>query len=343
MPELLDQLTEIVPSASNLEELARPILEVMHTITGMESTYFTTIDTDRGVQNVKYASNSGTMVIPENLEVPWNDTLCKRALDEGRMFENDVANCWGDSDAAKALGIKTYLSTAVKNSEGLVLGTLCAASADSHELNNRSLATMGLFSKLLSLYMERELLVKRLSHQNGKLSSQAMHDHLTGLPNRRAFDEAFPRLLKKCGILDTHLFVSMIDLDGFKRINDVHGHSSGDRFLQQIADRLTSTMREDDFIARIGGDEFVVLSPSSLKPGSPVVDHEEAIRVRLTNATIGDYALEDGTLHYAGPSVGVIPVAPGSMSPEQAIILADEKMYVVKKARKAAAAQGDSR
>lgn len=70
------------------------------------------------------------MVIPEGLVVPWADTLCKRALEENRMFSDNVAECWGDSDAAKALGIKTYLSAPIRSQDGRVLGTVCAASSE---------------------------------------------------------------------------------------------------------------------------------------------------------------------------------------------------------------------
>jgi len=335
MAELLEQLTELVPAAANLEELARPILQVMHTITGMESTYFTTIDTDRGVQSVKFASNNGALQIPENLEVPWRDTLCKRALDEGRRFENNVADCWGDSEAAKALGIRTYLSTAVKNSEGQVMGTLCAASAESHTLNERSLATMDLFSKLIALYMEREVLLRRLAHQNGRLASQAMHDALTGLPNRRALEDKLGRLLADAERDGTWIDVAMIDLDGFKRINDEHGHKAGDLFLQQVADRLTANMRAGDFVVRLGGDEFVSVSPAALRTETQSALHTLALKHRLTLAATGEYDLGVTTIRYGGPSVGVVRIAPGAATPEEAVKQADAAMYAVKRERKA--------
>lgn len=337
MTELLNRLTEIVPSANNLEELARPILDLMHGITGMESTYFTTIDLARDTQTVKYASNTGAMQIPENLEVRWGDTLCKRALDEGRSYENRVDSCWGDSQAAKALGIKTYVSTAVKNNEGRVMGTLCAASTDSLSLDGQSLAMMALFSKLLALFMERELLVRQLARMNGALASQAMHDPLTGLSNRRALDEALPALLARCRIDGTPLFIAVIDLDGFKQINDLHGHQAGDVFLQQIAGRLLRSVRGDDFLARLGGDEFVVVSPAFPEPGVPTTESAEAFRDRLFGATTGEFDLGLEKLWYSGASVGVVSIGPGAAGAEQALALADARMYEVKRRRKNAA------
>ena len=108
MEPLLNQLAESAAEARDLEGLTRPLLEVLEAVTGMESTYLTTIDLDRGVQNILYARNSAQMQIPEGLSVPWADTLCKRALDEGRPYTGDVSGCWGDSEAARALGIRTY-------------------------------------------------------------------------------------------------------------------------------------------------------------------------------------------------------------------------------------------
>ena len=128
MSELLDHLSESVTSARSVEELTRPLLEMLEAVTGLESTYLTSIDEIRGVQHVLYARNSSAMQIPEGLTVPWNDTLCKRALEEGRAFTDDVPACWGDSQAARDLGIRTYVSKPVRMGNGALYGTLCAAS-----------------------------------------------------------------------------------------------------------------------------------------------------------------------------------------------------------------------
>src|SRR3954466_15052695 len=104
MDSILAQLSQTVPQAKSLEELARPLLEMLGDATGLESTYFTTIDLQTNVQHVKFARNMGDMTIPEGLDVPWGDTLCKRALDEGRMYTGDVSTCWSDSDAAPPPG-----------------------------------------------------------------------------------------------------------------------------------------------------------------------------------------------------------------------------------------------
>ncbi|MBN9340733.1 MAG: GAF domain-containing protein, partial [Comamonadaceae bacterium] len=135
MDALLGSLAHSLDRARSVEELARPLLQLLETVTGLESTYLTLIDLEHDVQRVLYARNTRQLHIPEGLEVDWSDTLCKRALDEQRPFTDDVDRCWADSQAAQALGIKTYASAPVRLADGVLYGTLCAASAQQHALD----------------------------------------------------------------------------------------------------------------------------------------------------------------------------------------------------------------
>lgn len=92
-----------------------------------------------------------------------------------------------------------------------------------------------------------------------KLKNLAYHDSLTGLPNRIYFKEHLERALERCKAVDQKLAVLFLDLDGFKAVNDSMGHAWGDHLLWVIADRLRSCLRENDTVARQGGDEFTVL------------------------------------------------------------------------------------
>ena len=95
MESLVQRLSQSVTQAHSLEELTRPLLQMLEESTQLESTYLTTINEEQGQQRVLYARNASEMQIPEGLVVPWGDTLCKRALDEGRMYTPDVGACWG--------------------------------------------------------------------------------------------------------------------------------------------------------------------------------------------------------------------------------------------------------
>lgn len=91
------------------------------------------------------------------------------------------------------------------------------------------------------------------------LRHQAMHDSLTGLPNRSLFNERFGWVLAEGARRGTSVTLMLIDLDGFKEVNDTFGHLAGDELLRQVAQRLRLLLRESDTIARFGGDEFAVL------------------------------------------------------------------------------------
>lgn len=143
-------IADTLTNARSLEELVRPLLELLETIIGMESTYLTSVDEVAHLQTILFARNTREMQIPESLSVPWGDTLCRRSLEEGRSFTDDVPAMWGDSDAAAALGIQSYVSVPVRIEDGHLYGTLCAASARRAVLNDEAMHTLRLFSSLIS-------------------------------------------------------------------------------------------------------------------------------------------------------------------------------------------------
>lgn len=340
MDPILSLLAETVPQARTLEQLTRPLLALLGRTTGMESTYLTSIDAERTVQRVEFARNRGAMQIPEGLSVPWEDTLCKRALDEGRSYTDEVPAHWGDSAAAQALGIRTYASAPIHAQDGRLLGTVCAASSAKVAAAADVEAFLKLLSGLLGFALERESLLLRLQAANEELASLALTDPLTGLLNRRAILDQLTRMLAQARRDRVSLLVGMIDLDGFKPINDNYGHQAGDRFLAQVAKRMKDCLRGSDLIGRTGGDEFVVVAvgPANEVELTPQLAQQalEGLQSRLLLATQGDYALGEGLdeLHYPGASVGVVLVSADELDAEEAVKLADQEMYRVKQLRK---------
>lgn len=335
MDPLLSQLSSSVTSARTLEDLTRPMLEMLEAVTGLESTYLTRIDSSQGLQHILYARNAQQLQIPEGLAVPWDDTLCKRALDEGRVYTDNVAECWGDSAAARELGIQTYVSTPVRTESGGLYGTLCAASAGSKPVPPSTFNLLGLFARLIGHQVEREQLVRQLSEANAELAAHASTDALTGLPNRRALLQELRRMLAQGEREGRNVLVAFVDLDGFKPINDLHGHETGDEFLATMARRLQGALRAGNLLARLGGDEFVAAGLGPAVGGDDAPAAAQALGHRLAAATAGEIRLGRVTLSYEGASVGAVAVDPRSASPEEALRQADAAMYAVKRARRA--------
>ncbi|MFK4445877.1 diguanylate cyclase [Caballeronia udeis] len=338
MELMLERLSESVASAENLEQLARPLLEMLELVSGLESLYLTSIDEEAGVQSVDYVRNAGELFIPEGLSVPWSDTLCKRCLEEGRRFTSNVSEIWGDSQAARDLGIQTYVSAAIRASNGSVIGTLCGASKRSQTVGPEALSTLNVFSKLIGQHVERERLVGELRRSNEYLANFALTDSLTGLPNRRALHDELGRLLARAARDGSYVIVGMIDLDDFKRVNDSYGHVAGDRFLSECAQRLAGITRDTDMLARVGGDEFALVGPG---PVAAKKAHSAAdqLQKRASEVTCGLYTLGGRSVEYAGVSAGVIAVR--LMSVDQALELADAAMYSEKRRRKQSVPRGE--
>lgn len=333
---LIERISTALGSEKTLEGFVRQLLEMLELVTEMESTYLTQIDADGCEQHIMYARNSKEMQIPEGLSVPWEDTLCKRALDEGRRYTCDVPDIWGDSDAAKALGITTYVSTPVLLGDGALYGTLCAASSRRQELSERAEQILQLFAELISQYLRKEQLLEELQEANATLTAVSLTDELTGLPNRRAVFAKLPTLFADARNHMHHLLVAFIDLDGFKQINDLYGHKTGDEFLQAIGQRLQEAIRDNDVLGRLGGDEFIIATIDASNDRRAV----DAFKTRLSALLRGRYDLSAAEIDYSGASIGMISVDPALSTPDSAVRDADAAMYEDKSRRRQSQACG---
>jgi diguanylate cyclase (GGDEF)-like protein len=132
---------------------------------------------------------------------------------------------------------------------------------------------------VLALTRSRERALGMVQEKTGELRHQALHDALTGLPNRVLALDRAKLMLARGRRLQTPMAALYVDIDGFKHVNDTFGHAAGDMLLQIVASRLQSVVREGDTAARLGGDEFVVLVEGSTFDASPELVAERLLEV----------------------------------------------------------------
>jgi diguanylate cyclase (GGDEF)-like protein/PAS domain S-box-containing protein len=167
---------------------------------------------------------------------------------------------------------------------------------------------------------ERRRAEQYLRDLTNQLAEQALRDPLTGLANRGLLEERVRAVLARDARTGDSTGVLFLDLDGFKAVNDVHGHLVGDAVLRTVASRLTSSVRPSDTVARLGGDEFVVLVEGATVDGLQVL----ADRVRSEVAApilVGDLDLN------VGVSVGIAVSDGGAMESATLLGSADRQMY----------------
>jgi diguanylate cyclase len=176
--------------------------------------------------------------------------------------------------------------------------------------------------------------VSRLEQALARVRHVACHDLLTGLPNRHLLLDRLKQATLQAERRHKSVGVLLLDLDGFKRVNDELGHTAGDQLLQQVAERLSDCMRGGDTVCRYGGDEFVIMLPEI---GG--AEDAEAVAQKIRALLLAPYKL-GGTAIRVSASVGAAIFRPGQPDGGELIEEADLAMYRAKgclATRKAAA------
>jgi diguanylate cyclase (GGDEF)-like protein len=153
----------------------------------------------------------------------------------------------------------------------------------------------------------------------------ARHDPLTGLPNRRFFEERLAECLGPASA--THqVAVLMMDLDGFKLVNDAHGHAVGDRVLSEFARRVSVIVRADAFLARVGGDEFTIIMPKIVS-----LDDPTNLARRIAAAVAEPFVVEHVTAEF-GVGIGIAIAPNDGVHADELVRRADRALYRAKTA-----------
>ena len=174
---------------------------------------------------------------------------------------------------------------------------------------------------LISQLEERTKVIEQQKHS---LEHQANHDSLTGLPSLRLAQQQLEITLTKARIANYQSALFFLDLDGFKKINDSHGHAAGDSVLKETASRIVSTIRENDTACRIGGDEFIIIIEEVEN-----AEHIEKLCARLIETINKPVSFENNMLK-VGVSIGAVTYPTIAQDAKSLLQKADELMYQVK-------------
>ncbi|MFF2753538.1 diguanylate cyclase domain-containing protein [Psychrobacillus sp. NPDC058041] len=172
----------------------------------------------------------------------------------------------------------------------------------------------------------REVIARDVTCRNAQeheVKELAYHDELTKLPNRRSFVNKLEQLWEDFNETNSNFAVMFLDLDGFKGVNDKLGHDAGDKLLIEVSNLLSSNVREDDFVSRLGGDEFTILLPNSNK--------QDCINVaeRIIQAFQNPFLISNQEIQIS-PSIGIAQCPQNGADKTELLKQADSNMYEVK-------------
>ena len=259
---------------------------------------------------------------------PSVSALGERVIAEGRaLLLSRSDDFMGDHLAA--LQMRDVMVAPVL-ADGRTVGTMLVANRMGAVTNSFDVEDLKLFETLVnhaSVTLENGQLVERLRREAAEKAHQALHDALTGLPNRTLFRTKVEEAIAASWGSSSHVAVMLMDLDGFKEVNDTLGHHNGDLLLQEVSVRLSGLLREEDVIARLGGDEFAILLPG-------VADGAEA--VKAAEKVLG--ALEEPFVHReltleVGASIGIALYPYHGAEASTLLQRADVAMYDAKAAQ----------
>lgn len=228
----------------NFDELARDVVALAKEILPEQLIYLSAVNDTQQVF-LKVSNKDAVIRVPEGLVVNLNDSLCRQVdfeKNQPLIYENISKEVESDvlRHALEQANVKSYLGLPISHVNGERFGTLCVVHHEESHYDEKSIQLLQRIVRMFSYYLE--------------LERCAYRDSLTDLYNRHFLSNTFDEASKTGGVL------FFLDLDGFKKVNDIHGHETGDFVLKEVAQRLHGFVKEhkDTYAVRLGGDEFVI-------------------------------------------------------------------------------------
>ena len=308
LDRLLQTQTAIATSEPDLEQVMRTVIGEAIELTGAAAAVVEMPDGDQMV----YRAVGGTAAPYLGLRVPRVGSLSGKCLaaHQTLVTTDSETDPRVDRKACRDVGARSLVVVPLVH-DGRAAGVLKVYSPVAGAIGHAHAGVLQLLAHVIGTGLVRAELVETLEQH-------AHTDKLTGLPNRRSWDEQLARALARADRTDEPLSVAVCDVDGLKQVNDRRGHAAGDVLLQDVARSLRRAARVADVVARVGGDEFAVLLSGA--DGLAAIDAVE----RLVAALPADSSVSVGVAEWDRRESGADLVA-----------RADARMYVQKTGRRA--------
>ena len=249
-------------SFKSFSEATVHVLEMLEAQLPDSVVYVAHLDGDEGDLTIIDTRGDDSFGLERGASNKLDETFCMRmATDQGPRLANNVPAepAYRDLPLGKELDIGSYLGVPLELGDGSRVGSLCALSHSEGNYSTEDLQLISVMGRMLAYELERQNRERDLELMSEQLRELSQTDPLTQVLNRRGFEKLLERewALVQRGTVHSELVV--IDVDGFKTINDTRGHAHGDRVLQRVALTLQNSARTTDVVARLGGDEFAVI------------------------------------------------------------------------------------
>lgn len=253
-------------------------------------------------------------------QVPFGQCLCGTAAFEGKL---QFSHCVNERHSIRYDGMRPHGHYNVPLMDGdKVLGVLVLYLPHGHPYAEREAAFLERVAAVISMGISKRYSEAAIEHQ-------AYHDTLTGLPNRRLLQDRLDKALAYATRHHGHGALMFLDLDHFKKVNDSLGHHAGDLLLKEMARRIGGMLREEDTVARIGGDEFVVLLPDLGTDLRAATNEARLLAERLCQ-TLARAGSAGGRSYQVSASIGIVLFPDGNQQAVDILKYADTAMYRAK-------------
>jgi len=296
----------------NFEEAGQAILKFLSQRFGFKLWMITRTEGDDWI--VLLSEDNGYNINPGQV-FHWADSFCAHMVQNKAPriapYSPDI-QVYTDAPINKLVTIKAYIGQPLLREDGSLFGTLCAIDPEPQsKILVEDAPLFDLIGSVLSYTIQAELRADEYVRKAERFEMEALSDPMTGLFNRRAWDQLINLEEERCKRYGHPTAVLMIDLNDLKITNDTLGHAAGDEIIQRMALTLKDTVRSNDIVARLGGDEFAVMCiETNLENAKKLVSRiQNAFATANISAAIG--------LAMRNPAYGL----------SAAIIEADKKMY----------------